>query len=246
MSELTMVQSQVADARNKERAAAGANLPEVLGNNVVQFLRGDIARQEAKLKEASLNLGPNHPRYLRMQAELAMLHDKLKAETRHVSGSFSSAGAVGAGKERELQAAIQAQKKKLLEMRRDRDQLAVLQRDVEAAHAAYTGVTARQNLASLESQAKQTNVSILSAAVAPFRPSSPDPLRWGAMAVFFGGLLGLGAALGRELLDRRLRSADDVAGTLQIPVLGMIRPLPIRRARQLAAARPLLPLRGAA
>ena len=34
--------------------------------------------------------------------------------------------------------------------------------------------------------------------------------------------------------------------TLQIPVLGMIRPLPIRRARQLAAARPLLPLRGAA
>ena len=82
--------------------------------------------------------------------------------------------------------------------------------------------------------------------MAPFRPSSPDPLRWGAMAVFFGGLLGLGAALGRELLDRRLRSADDLAGTLQIPVLGMIRPLPIRRARQLAAARPLLPLRGAA
>jgi capsular polysaccharide biosynthesis protein len=107
-------------------------------------------------------------------------------------------------------------------------------------------VTARHNQVSLESQAKQTNVSILSAAVAPLKPSSPDPLRWGAMAVFFGGLLALGAALARELLDRRLRSNQDVIDALEVPVLGVVRPLPVHRARRLAADRPLLPLKGAA
>ena len=245
MSDLTVVQVRTADARNKEQAA-NANLPEILNNSVVQSLRGEIARQEATLKEASLNLGPNHPQYLRMQAELATLQGKLKTETQHASGSFATASVVGAENARQLEAAIEAQKKKLLELRRARDQLAVLQRDVEAANAAYSAVTARHNQVSLESQAKQTNVSILSAAAAPLRPSSPDPLRWGAMAVFFGGLLALGAALARELLDRRLRSNQDVIDALEVPVLGVVRPLPVHRARRLAADRPLLPLKGAA
>ena len=244
MGDLTMVQVRTADARNKEQAA-NANLPEILSNSVVQSLRGEIARQEATLKEASLNLGPNHPQYKRMQAELASLQGKLQSETQHASGSFATAGAVGAENARQLEAAIEAQKKKLLELRRARDQLAVLQRDVEAANAAYSAVTARHNQVSLESQAKQTNVSILSAAVAPLKPSSPDPLRWGAMAVFFGGLLGLGAALARELLDRRLRSNQDVIDALDVPVLGVVRPLPLHRAQRLAATRPLLPYKGA-
>lgn len=245
MSQLTTVQGQMGDSRNRERSATD-NLPEVLSNSVVQHLRGEVARQEAKLKEASLNLGPNHPQYLRMRAELTTLQSKLEGETRHVSGGFSASSAVHAGRERELTAAIEAQKKKLLELRRDRDQQAVLQRDVEAAQNAYSAVSARYTQTSLESQTKQTNVSVLSAAVAPLRPSSPNQLRWGAMAVFFGSLLALGAALGRELLDRRLRSTDDVAGMLQMPVLGVLKAVPVRRARQLAGQPRLLPMKGGA
>ena len=245
MGQLTAVQAQATDFRNKERAAKD-NLPEHLGNSVVQYLRGDIARQEAKLKEASLNLGPNHPQFLRMRAELATLQARLQAEARHVSDSFSNSSAVNTGKERELAAAVEAQKKKLLELRRDRDQLAVLQRDVESAQNAYSAVAARHTQSSLESQAKQTNVSILSAAVAPLKPSSPNHLRWGAMAVFFGGLLALGAALGLELLDRRLRSTQDVSGLLQLPVLGVLKPVPEHRTRQLAGQRLLLPMKGGA
>lgn len=239
MSQLTAAQAQTADARNKERAAR-ADLPEILGNSVVQYLRGDVARQEAKLKEASLNLGQNHPQYQRMQAELAMLQSKLKAETQHVSGSFATSNAVGAGKERELKAAIEAQKDKLLGLKRDRDQLAVLQRDVEAAQKAYDAVTARHTQTSLESQARQTNVSILSAAAEPLLPSSPNLLRYMAMAVFFGGLLALGVALGLELLDRRLRSVEDVAALVHIPVLGIVRPVPRRHRARIARRQPAL------
>ena len=227
MGQLTAVQSQVADSRNKQRA--GDNLPEVVGNSVVQFLRGDVARQEAKLKEASLNLGPNHPQYRRMQAELAELHAKLKAETRHVSGGFSSANAVSTGNERELKAAIDVQKKKLLDLRRDRDELAVLQRDVDAAAGAYAAVAARYTQTSLESQAKQTNVSVLSAAAEPLKPSSPNIPRYSAIAAFFGVLLAIGAVLFMELIDRRVRSTSDVSGLLQAPVLAVMKPARRRR-----------------
>jgi uncharacterized protein involved in exopolysaccharide biosynthesis len=227
MSQLTVIQSQLADSRNKQRA--GDNLPEVVNSSVVQVLRGDIARQEAKLKEAGLNFGANHPQYQRMQAELAELHAKLQAEARHVSRSFSGANTVSAGNERELKAAIDAQKGKLLDLRRDRDELAVLQRDVEAAQGAYAAVTARYTQTSLESQARQTNVSVLSAATEPLKPSSPNVARHGAIAAFFGVLLAIAAVFCMELMDRRLRSASEVAGLLQAPVLAVIKPARRRR-----------------
>jgi chain length determinant protein EpsF len=222
MGQLTAVQAQIADSGNKRRA--GDNLPEVAASTVVQFLRGDIARQEAKLKEASLNLGTNHPQYQRMQAELDELHARLRAENRHVSAGFSSSNAVSAGNERELKAAIEAQKRKLLDLRRDRDELAVLQRDVETAQSAYAAVAARYTQTSLESQAKQTNVSVLSAATEPLKPSSPNVPRYSAIAAFFGVLLAIGAVFCMELFDRRLRSASEIAGLLQAPVLAVIKP----------------------
>jgi capsular polysaccharide biosynthesis protein len=41
-------------------------------------------------------------------------------------------------------------------------------------------------------------------------------------AIFLGTLCGLGAAIGLEILDRRVRSIHDVAEMLQLPVLGVI------------------------
>ena len=52
---------------------------------MIQGLRSEIARQEAKLKDAGGNLGRNHPQYRSMESELAELKARLEAETRHVA-----------------------------------------------------------------------------------------------------------------------------------------------------------------
>jgi len=221
-AQLTMIQAQTVDARTKQRSNAEM-LPEVMQSSVVAGLRADIARQEARLKDAATNLGKAHPQFRSMQAELAELRANLAQESRFVASSLSNTRSVSSDKERSLKAAIEAQKKKLLELRTQRDQLAVLQRDVEAAKAAYDAVAARFTQTSLESQATQTNVSILSPAVEPLEASSPKILRYTAMAVFFGLLAGLGAAFLWEMLDRRVRCAEDVADMLQMPVLGVVK-----------------------
>ena len=41
-------------------------------------------------------------------------------------------------------------------------------------------------------------------------------------AIFLGTFCGIGAVLGLEILDRRVRSASDVAEMLQLPMLGVI------------------------
>lgn len=222
-AQLTVIQDQNAESRSKQRLQGSRTLPEVLQNTVVAGLRSDIARLEGKLKEASGNLGTNHPQYRRMESELAELKANLEAETRLVSSGFTASTSVGRDKEAEIRAAIEAQRKKLLNSKGDRDQLAVLQRDVDAAKQAYDAVTVRLSQANLESQATQANVSVLSPAVEPLTPSFPKPLRVILLlSLVAGAVLGIGAALWIESLDRRIRSVGDLAEMLQVPVLGVI------------------------
>jgi succinoglycan biosynthesis transport protein ExoP len=193
-----------------------------MGNAVIAGLRNQLLARETQLAQIGGNLGKSHPQYLSMESEIASLRKQLDAETRRITTSFSTSRSVGKDRESDLRAAIAAQKKQLLELRSERDQLAVLQRDVDAAQSAYDGVTKRFNQTSLESQITQANVSVLNPAIEPLLPSSPNVPRNMAMAVIAGILLGCGAAFLLELLDRRIRSAEDLAEMLQLPVLAVI------------------------
>jgi succinoglycan biosynthesis transport protein ExoP len=241
-TQLTIVQGQTNDARSKQRSGS-STLPEVTLNPLIQNLRADIARHEAKLQELSSNLGWNHPQYKAMQSELATLKQKLDAETRHITSGFSTSSTVGRDKQAELKAAIAAQKKLLLELKHKRDELAVLTRDVEAAQKAYDAVSQRFNQTRLESQSTQTNVSVLTPASEPGKPSSPKVLLNTLLAIFMGSFLGVGAAVVRELLDRRIRSADDLAEMLQLPVLAVMGPAKARSRVAIAYRKPALTVR---
>lgn len=219
-TQLSTVQNQTGEASSKQRAGADS-LPEVLQNNLVVSLRTDITRQEIKLQDMAANLGKNHPQYQRAEAELAALKKELEAATRQVTSGFASTRNVGKDREAALLEAISAQKKRILQLRTERDQLAVLQRDVDAAQTGYDSVMRRFNQTSLESQVTQTNVSVLNPAVVPTQPSSPNLRKNMTISVFLGLLLGLGAALLLELIDRRVRSVDDLAGMLELPVLAV-------------------------
>lgn len=223
-SQLVKVQEEINDARSKQRSGATSDrLPEVAKDAVVAGLRSEINRQDARLQEAGLNLGKNHPAYLRMQSELTALQQKLEAETRRVTSGFSAVSTVGAERESKLRAAIEEQKKKLLFIRNERDQLAVLQRDVDAAKNADDAVTKRFTETELASRATQANVSVLTAAVAPLDPSFPKPFaKMVLMAIGLGLFAGVGTAFLLELFRRRIRSAIDLATMLPFPLLGVI------------------------
>lgn len=222
---LTVVQGETADARSKERSGTSTSgtLPEVMLNPVVAALRTEVAQREVRLRESAGNLGRNHPTYLRMEAELAALKEKLESETRYVAGGYSSSNAVGVSKQADLLAMIEAQKKKVLQLKKNRDEMAFLIRDVEAATKAYDAVNNRFNQTNLESQSTQTNISVLTPAVAPFEPSFPKPMQQMILiGLAVGLLLGAAAAYVLEMLDKRVRSVEDLAEMLQVPVLGVI------------------------
>lgn len=224
-AQLSRVQAEVTDVRTKQQRtnSTGEVLPEVSASASVATLRAEIGRQEARLQETAVNLGVNHPQYLRMQSEIAALKQRLEAETKLVTSGYGMTTALGNDREAELRNAVAAQKKKLLQMKNDRDQLAVLQRDVEAAKNAYDMINKRYTETTLTSQATDANVSVLSPAIVPLEPSfpkKPEKMIW--IAIALGLALGLASAFGIEKLDRRIRSVEDLSQTMQLPVLGVI------------------------
>lgn len=220
-SQLASAIGRTADAQSKQKSGSDA-LPEVTTNSVIMGLRSDIARLEGKLQEAAGNLGKNHPQYQRMASELDALKRQQDVETLRVTRGFASTKSVSRDNEAELRAAIAAQEKKLLDFKSRRNQLAVLQRDVDAAKSAYDTVTSRFNQSSLESQLTQASASVLSYASQPTKPSFPNVPKGLLVAVGAGLLLGIGAAFLIELLARRVRCTDDLTQSVDYPLLSVI------------------------
>lgn len=70
--------------------------------------------------------------------------------------------------------------------------------------------------------AQRSGASVIDAAQVPSAPFDPKPVRIGAIAIAFGLMLGLAAALATDFFDNSLRGEDDLAATSKLTVLGVI------------------------
>lgn len=217
--QLAATQAQKADATGRTRSGGSELSPDVLQNPFIQSIKAEISRQEAKLAEVGSNLGRNHPQVQQLEAQIAGLRQQLRVEIGKISGSAAVAGKFSSAKADELKTAIEEQKKRLLQLKSQRDELSVLVNDAETARRAYEAVGQRMSQVSLEGQSQQTNILVLSQATEPTVPSRPKPLVNLVIAAFVGAMMGIFAALAVELLYRRIRSADDIVYDLDLPLL---------------------------
>jgi chain length determinant protein EpsF len=220
-SQLVAAQGQTYDSLSIQNNASSASA-SVVNNPVIQGLKGELARSEAKLSQLAERVGNNHPEYLRAEAEVSSLRSKLASETNTARQSINTNLSVSRQREGELRAALAAQKAKVLALNANRDAGSVLAREVESAQRVYDQALERFSQTQLEGHAGQTEISVLSSAVVPLLPSTPNVSLNVALSVFLGTLLGVGLALIREMLNRRVRSEYDVIAVLDVPLLGVL------------------------
>ena len=224
ITQLAMAQAEFVETETRRRNTGTEISPDVLSSPAVMSLKGQLAAAETKLSEVSSIIGKNHPQRLQLEAQIRELKQQLAAETRRVAGGSSTSNRGSSEKVAELQTLVDAQKKKLLSMRSDRDQIAVYQRDVDAAQHAYDAVIQRFGVTTLEGQNNQANTRLLSPAIEPLEPSRPKIPLGIAISILGGLAAGILAALGMELLDRRVRTPQDLIVVSGVPVIGVLRP----------------------
>jgi uncharacterized protein involved in exopolysaccharide biosynthesis len=242
-AQLSSAQAERVEAETRSRNSGSQTSPDVLFNPAVQALKGQLATAETRMSEMSSIWGKNHPERIRLQAQISELNQQIAAQSRLVSGGTSTLSRSSNQKVGELQAMIDEQKKKLQTLRADRDLEAVIKRDVDTAQRAYEGISSRVGQFNLESQNNQANTRLLSPAVEPLEPSRPK-VAAGVVGSIIGGLaLGVLAALGWELIDRRVRDPEDMMVMAGVPVLGVLRPEGSKRPvfRRLLQVGPVVP-----
>jgi chain length determinant protein EpsF len=201
----------------------GAEVPaEVISSPVVMQLRQEVAMREAKLKDMSRQVGPNHPRYQAAEGELSQLRGQLGSEMRSVAQGLVTAGGVAGQREAALRSALEEQKQRLLGLKKDREQMSMLARDVDNAQKAYNGAVQRISEARIESANERPNASVVDEATVPARPSGPGLLLTLAAGGALGMLLGIGLALLMEASLRLVRSGEDLSELLGVPILAVL------------------------
>jgi chain length determinant protein EpsF len=221
--ELVSIQTARVDASTRQGQVGNASqLSEVLGNGTVSGFKNDLSVAELKLQELSSRYGDKHPQVQEARAAVNELRSKLAHATSDVTGAIGVDARVSHAREAEIQAAVDAQRIKVLGLKETRDQGAVLARDVDNAQRSYDLVYNRASQTNLESQNRQSNATVISQATTPSTPSSPKMLSVLLMGFVASLGLGLGTALLLEQFDKRMRTTSDAFDFLGLPVIGIM------------------------
>jgi|HigsolmetaAR203D_1030402.scaffolds.fasta_scaffold00011_136 succinoglycan biosynthesis transport protein ExoP len=232
-SQLVKAQAALVEAESR-LAAHTRETPDLVGNALLQGLKSELARAEARLADLSQRVDRNHPQYKSAAAEVAALRDQLAAEVDAAKGALAQSVTMARQQVRELETALETQKKRIMALTQQRDELSVLQRDVESARAAYDAALQQANQSRLQSRIDRTNVAILNPATPPASPASPRLLLNVVLAFLVSSIGASGWIVYAELVRPRVRSNDDLAALVDLPVLAEL-PAPPRRVRMLTA-----------
>jgi chain length determinant protein EpsF len=209
-------QKQMNDALTKGRSSESVT---VLQNPLLQNLKTELARSEARFADVSQRFDHNHPQYMSAQAELESLREKVAGEISNSVGTVAREAQIARQNMTDLQRAMEQQRKRILDLQHNQDEYTVLKRDVESARAAYDSSLQRGGETRLESRLNNTNTAILNYAYPPMKASSPRLFLNLALAIVLGSMLAVSASLIKERFDPRVHSRADLLEGAELAVL---------------------------
>ncbi|HEX7751736.1 MAG TPA: Wzz/FepE/Etk N-terminal domain-containing protein [Novosphingobium sp.] len=197
--------------------AGAAPMPAMPAMPVVDPTAGQLAQIDAAIANASRTLGPNHPDLIAMRQQRATL---AAAGGTTMVGGHSGPDPI---------AVFNAQRSRVLSQRGKLAEAKELQNDVSVLREQLKTTSARAEQLKQESLSQDAGLTLLGVASPPDSPSFPKtwPVLFGALTLGLG--VGILLSLLVELLNRRVRSVDDLM-LFDVPVLGaMTGPQPERR-----------------
>jgi uncharacterized protein involved in exopolysaccharide biosynthesis len=222
---LTTAEAGLFEARNQLRTAearAGGNQTvsdQVLGSQEVQELKAQLNEQQLRLAQLNQLYTPDYSEVRDQQVLIASTRRALEAAVNRYSDNASEELAAARRQERDLQRTVASQRAKVLNSSRLHAQESKYLLDLNSAQTVYKRALEGFDQITFAAQGHYSNVTPVSQATPPVKPSAPR-LRLGLLlGCIAAGVLGLGIPFAYELVNRRIRSRDDLELHSGIPVL---------------------------
>lgn len=196
-----------------QQSVAAVATPIISGGGGISPAQAQLETINQQLAQAAATLGPNHPTYQALERQ-KKVYESMAAKSGAASVSGGGAAAIDSAYERQ-RARVAGDRDKV-------DQLQRMENDVALKRDQY--LKSAQRFADLRLEADTTNAQItdMGPTTGSTKPSFPNrPLIIGT-AIATGLGLGILLALLVELLNRRVRSEDDLSGAAGAPVFATV------------------------
>ncbi len=225
----TRIKREELAARHAELGKIKADDPSalpataLLESAVLQKLRSDyvIALRERDALLAS-GKGENHPEVRAAEGSVATSRTALLAEIKNIQGSVARDLAVVLKQEGGLSALLEKSKKKAFDLNLLAIEYNRLNRTKENSDKLYSVVLERSKEGDLARMLQINNIRVVEPPLLPNRPIKPRVPINVLFGLAMGLVLGVGAAFGRETLDRSVKTQADIESALGLTFLGLI------------------------
>jgi capsular exopolysaccharide synthesis family protein len=198
------------------------SLPAVIGNGLIQHLKGQIVQLEAEHAKLSEQYLPGYPRLAQVKAQLEESRTRLSQQINNVVEGINSAYLAAAGKEKDLRKQMDEQKAATFALKDASVQYAILAREAATNKQLYDSVQERFREISVAGELPASNISIVDRAEIPQLPAKPNKRLNLMMGAFLGLFGGLGLALLLEHLNNTFRNPGEVERYLRLPNLAVV------------------------
>ena len=155
-------------------AVLGGGLPEELASTVMSELRSQYAAMKQEADQLSVRLGPRHPQYLAMQAQLTGAREQIANELRRIVATVQTDLKRAVQQEQDLAARLAQLKVRSGDVNVDLVTLRELEREAAAKRAVYEDYLLRAKETGEQRDINTANMSVISPAFPPIDPTGPS------------------------------------------------------------------------
>jgi len=236
-SKIDNVNSAYVEARNK-RAELDTRLKELqhtltsgkdishirilIDNPLVDNLYGQYLKDEMELSRLSKIYKPKHPQMVQINTRITNIRNQLEDEIRKEANNLSSQRSILLEKEKILQKTLEDFENDAMETNRKELKYTIFKRNVDTNQKLYDLLLTKIEESNIMGDIDVSNIRIVEKAVTPTAPVRPNKKRNVMLGLILSLMTGIGLVFLLEYMDRSLRTEEDVARYLDLPVLSVI------------------------
>ena len=214
--------NQVKTARLGRAAGGYESIPAVLRNPTVQKLKELEAEAERKIADASKRYGPEHPRMVQANAELASARDNVKRQIESVVAGVEKEYEVARANEQALERALGQSKSEIQGLNRKEFQLGVLEREAQGNKQLYDMFVTRFKETNVAGDLQSTVARVVDPANIPNLAYAPKKMQIVSIAAAVALLIGIMLSLLLDRISNTINTASEIESRLGLPMLGYL------------------------
>ena len=222
-TKLAQAQSSLAQVNEAIRTGTGFDaIPEVVQAPLVQRLGEQLATLESQQAALAATDDAQNPRLLALDASVAGVQRRIRAETAKVAASLRGDADVAQAQVTQLEGNLGSLQGKVTGENMSEVTLRQLTSEAEATRTVYKDYLDRYEQTSAQAAMQEPDVNLISIAYAPLGPTGPARGQLMVLALVGSTILGVVAALGVERLRVGVRTAEELEGETGLFPLGFV------------------------